>query len=131
MGIVIVGYMKAPLEENEGHKIHIHKHKYKHTRRMERGSNGRSGDKRRYAGERRGQRENGGERMGGEGSRMTDPPAPQLERKNDERSQTNQCARVECLGVMSRVQTKLSRIPHAHHGANLLEAPRKQENERR
>ena len=40
------------------------------------------------------------------------------------------CARGTCIGVMPRVQSKLSRAPHAHRGAKLLEDLQKAGNNR-
>ena len=63
----------------------------------------------------------GRERGGGVGQQeqWEDPLATQPDREI-ELSQTNRGVRGECVGVVPRVQSKLSRALHAHRGKKLL-----------
>ena len=77
-------------------------------------------------GEGRGERGAGGRGGGGggggveQGERWEDPLATQPDRKI-ELSQTNRGAERVCVGVVPSVQSKLSRVLHAHRGENLLQ----------
>ena len=70
----------------------------------------------------RGRGERGGRGGGGVGQReqWEDPLATQSDREI-ELSQTNRGVGGVCVGVVPRVQSKLSRAPHAHHGKKLLQ----------
>ena len=71
-------------------------------------------------GRERGRGERGGRRGGGVGQReqWEDPLATQPDREI-ELSQTNRGVGGVCVGVVPRVQSKLSRALHAHHGKKL------------
>ena len=81
------------------------------------GGGGRGGGE----GRERGGGERGGREGGGVGQReqWEDPMATQPDREI-ELSQTNRGVRGVCMGVVPRVQSKLSRALHAHRGKKLL-----------
>ena len=89
------------------------------SREGDRNPTGRSGSRRRGGARGRGGRGRGG---GGVGQReqWEDPMATQSEREI-ELSQTNRGVGGVCVGVVPRVQSKLSRALHAHRGKKLLQ----------
>ena len=62
----------------------------------------------------------------GQREQWEDPLATQPDREI-ELSQTNRGVGGVCVGVVPRVQSKLSRALHAHHGKKLLQDPQTQE----
>ena len=82
----------------------------------------------RREGRERGGGESGGRRGGGVGQReqWKDPLATQPDREI-ELSQTNRGVGGVCVGVVPRVQSKLSRALHAHRGKKLLQDLQTQE----
>ena len=97
------------------------------SRERDRNSTSRSGSRRR-GGEREGRGGRGGRGGGGVGQReqWEDPIATQSDREI-ELSQTNQGVGGVCVGVVPRVQSKLSRALHAHRGKKLLQDLQTQE----
>ena len=74
----------------------------------------------------RDRREEGGAESG-ELLQREDPVATQPQTE-DERTRTNRSPRRECVGVMPRLQSKLTRVLHAHRGTKLLEDLQNQAN---
>ena len=101
------------------------------SRERDRNSTSRSGNRRRGGGG-KGRKRGGGERggRGGEGvgqrEQWEDPLATQPD-SEIELSQTNRGVGGVCGGVVPRVQSKLSRALHAHHGKKLLQDLQTQE----
>ena len=102
------------------------------SRERDRNSTSRSGSSRRSGGGAGGRERSGGGRgdRGGGGvgqrDRWEDPLATQSDREI-ELSQTNRGVGGVCVGVVPRVQSKLSRALHAHRGKKLLQDLRTQE----
>ena len=101
------------------------------SRERDRNPTGRSGSKRR--GGRGGGKDRGGGERGGRGGgsvgqrqQWEDPLTTQPD-KDIELSQTNRGVGGVCVGVVPRVQSKLSRALHAHRGKKLLQDLQTQE----
>ena len=102
------------------------------SRERDRNSTGRSGSRRRGGGGGEGRERDIGERGGrggggvGQREKWEDPLATQPDREI-ELSQTNRGVAGACVGVVPRVQSKLSRALHAHRGKKLLQDLQTQE----
>ena len=107
--------------------INTHTHTLNtHTHLVEAGAGGgggRGGGEERGAGGGRGERGGGGV---GQREQWEDPMATQSDREI-ELSQTNRGVGGVCVGVVPRVQSKLSRALHAHRGKKLLQDLKTQE----
>ena len=86
-------------------------------------STGRSGSRRKAGGGERGGHVGGG---AGQREQWEDPLATQPDREI-EVSQTNRGVEEVCVGVLPRVQSKLSRALHAHRGKKVLQGFQTQE----